>query len=401
MQLGHLKGGYTWVHLKHEVMMFLVNKREQIWDDMVIHVNKSSLSYKDICKHYINASDHTPIADGTGNFIITGACLFLQLPIIIVKPTYVKISHNKVETNIHEYKCTKEDKNLDQSKCSIFMVYNGINYYAPCLPPALRDLYYRKGHTEAHITDVIAKVQDIQEVLPMSDVRATIDQALLHLRAASSLISTMEVTSGAGDVTVGKEAPVLWPNSSTHKRTCQNNVKPLTDAPNGNPGNVDKENGTGQQDTQHSGHNQTRDEAKTDGNHSSSNKKEGSDTQENGDTNDGAEKKIDPPKNSTVRKANQCWCSLVYDSNQDVKDHIKLDHANNSYICSECKQPLGTQQSMWSHFRKQHLGIYQYTCQELKKDSSGVKCGINRDELSEIRFHLETEHGKGRKDVQC
>ena len=40
-------------------MMFLVNKREQIWDDMVIHVNKSSLSYKDICKHYINASNST------------------------------------------------------------------------------------------------------------------------------------------------------------------------------------------------------------------------------------------------------------------------------------------------------------------------------------------------------
>ena len=40
-------------------------------------------------------------------------------------------------------------------------------------------------------------------------------------------------------------------------------------------------------------------------------------------------------------------------------------------------------------------------CQELKKDSSGVKCGINRDELSEIQFHLETEHGKGRTDVRC
>ena len=47
------------------------------------------------------------------------------------------------------------------------------------------------------------------------------------------------------------------------------------------------------------------------------------------------------------------------------------------------------------------MGIYQYTCQELKKDGSGVKCGINRDELSEIWFHLEIEHGKGRTDVRC
>ena len=71
-------------------MQFLVNKREQIYDEMVIHVNKSSLSYKQICEHYINASDATPIADRTGDFIIAGACLFLKRPILIVKPTYVK-----------------------------------------------------------------------------------------------------------------------------------------------------------------------------------------------------------------------------------------------------------------------------------------------------------------------
>ena len=37
LQLGHLRRGYHWVHLKREVMQFLVNKREQIYDDMVIH----------------------------------------------------------------------------------------------------------------------------------------------------------------------------------------------------------------------------------------------------------------------------------------------------------------------------------------------------------------------------
>ena len=311
LQLGHLKRGYTWVHLKREVMMFLVNKREQIWDDMVIHVNKSSLCYKDICQHNINASNSTPIADGTGDFIIAGAHLFLQLPIIIVK-----INRNKMETNVHEYKCTKEDKNLDRSKCAIFMVYNGINYYAPCLPPALRDLYYRKGHTEAHLTDVINKVQDIQQVLPTSDARATIDRALLHLHAASNLINATEVTSGAEDLTAGKEAPVPHPNSGTCKRTCQNNVKPPTDASKGNPGNVDEENGTGQRDTQHSRHNETRGEAETDVNHSSSDEKEGSETQENGDTNDGAEKKIRSTQKFNREKSQPVlvWFSVRFES---------------------------------------------------------------------------------------
>ena len=206
-------------------MQFLVNKREQIYDEMVIHINKSSLSYKQICEHYINASDATPIANGTGDFIIAGAHLFPKRPILIVKPTYVEKPGGKMETKIHEFKSTREDLNLNPSKCSIFMVYNGYNYYAPCLPPMIKEMYYKKGHTEAHLTQVINRFQDIQQLLPTSDVRATMDRALLHIHAASSLLNATEVTSGAGDVTAGKEAPVPHPNSGTHKRTRQNNPK--------------------------------------------------------------------------------------------------------------------------------------------------------------------------------
>ena len=126
LQLGHLKRGYSWVHLKHEVMMFIINKREQIWDEMVIHVNKSSLSYQEICKHYIEATDSTPVADRTGDFIIVGARLFLRLPILIVKPMYVDKPCNNVTSEIHEFKCTKEDKSIDQSKYAIILVYNSL-----------------------------------------------------------------------------------------------------------------------------------------------------------------------------------------------------------------------------------------------------------------------------------
>ena len=385
-------------------MQFLVSKREQIYDEMVIHVNKSSLSYQQICEHYINASDVTLIANRTGDFIITGARLFLKRPILIVKPTYVEKPGRKMDTKIHEFKYMTEDLNLDPSKCLIFMVYNGYNYYAPCLPPMIKEMYYKKVHKEAHLPQVINRFQDIQQLLPMSDARATMDHALLHIHATSSLLNATEVTSGARNVTAGKEVPVPPPHSGTHKRTCQNNPKLPTQNSETNGENVQHENAGGKNDTQSSEHNAQRKESETNRNNfNSEDKEDGSEEEGNTDTNDGhrSDNKIYPPKTSTTRKPNQCWCGLVYDSNQDVEDHIKLDHANNSYICSECKLPLGTQQSLWSHFRKQHLGIYQYTCQELKKDGSGVKCSINRDELSEIRFHLETEHGKGRTDVRC
>ena len=98
MQLGHLPMGYTWVHLKHEVLMFIINKQEAIWDEMAVHVDKSTLSYHDICKHYIEATINTPIAKGTGDFIIAGTCLFLKLPNIIIKLSFVKRKGKKVDT---------------------------------------------------------------------------------------------------------------------------------------------------------------------------------------------------------------------------------------------------------------------------------------------------------------
>ena len=352
-------------------MQFLVNKREQIYDEMVIHINKSSLSYQQICEHYINASDVTPIANGTGDFIITGAHLFLKWPILIVKPTYVEKPGRKMDTKIHEFKCTTENLNLDPSKCSIFMVYNGYNYYAPCLPPMIKEITTKKV-TQKHILRKLLidfKIFSNFYQHLMHEQLWTI--ALLHICAASSLLNATEVTSGAEDVTARKEAPVPCPNSGTHKRTCQNNPKLPTQNSETNGENVQHENAGSENDTQSGEHNAQRKESETNRNNSNSEDMEdGSEEEGNTEMTDGhhSDNKITPPKNSTARKPNQCWCGLVYDSNQDVEDHIKLDHANNSYICSECKLPLGTQQSLWLHFSQAALGnISIYVSGTLKR----------------------------------
>ena len=78
------------------------------------------------------------------------------------------------------------------------------------------------------------------------------DHALLHIRAASSLLNATEVTSGAGDVTAGKEAPVPRPNLRTHKRTRQNNPKFPTQNSKTNGENVQHENASGKNSTQSS-----------------------------------------------------------------------------------------------------------------------------------------------------
>ena len=113
---------------------------------MVIHVNKSSLSYQEICQHYIEASDSTPIADRNRRFYNRGGTSISPAPYFDCENLRMLTNHvNNVTSEIHEFKCTKEDKSIDQSKCVIILVYNGLNYYAATLLPSLRDLYYKKN----------------------------------------------------------------------------------------------------------------------------------------------------------------------------------------------------------------------------------------------------------------
>ena len=113
------------------------------------------------------------------------------------------------------------------------------------------------------------------------------------------------MTSGAGDVTVGKEAPVPRPKMGTHKRTCQNNPKLPTQNSETNGENVQHKNAGGENDTQSSEHNAQRKESKTNRNNSNSEDKEdGSEEYGNTQMTDGhsSDNKITPPKKFNCKK---------------------------------------------------------------------------------------------------
>ena len=121
------------------------------------------------------------------------------------------------------------------------------------------------------------------------------------------------------------------PKLGSRKRTRQNNPKPATDKPKENEENIPEKRNRASWGTEAAKENETGEEGETDGNTESNGERDGeTDTQEGGN-NVSAEKK-DLPKNFSGRKDNQCWCSLVYDSIQDVQHHIKLDHV---MLCSD------------------------------------------------------------------
>ena len=60
-------------------------KRHNLYNRLKEHVDKSKLSYTDICEHYANAKGTAVMPHGTGDFIIFAIRLFIKQPIAIIK----------------------------------------------------------------------------------------------------------------------------------------------------------------------------------------------------------------------------------------------------------------------------------------------------------------------------
>ena len=69
-QLPHIPEGYKWHHLKWQVIVNTVTKREELYDELKPHVNKCNFSYRELCEHFANARGETKMLPGAGDFII-------------------------------------------------------------------------------------------------------------------------------------------------------------------------------------------------------------------------------------------------------------------------------------------------------------------------------------------
>ena len=73
-QLPHLPQGYQWHHLKRQVLANTVIHQDQLYDNLKEHVDKTELSYSEICEHFANVKSTSVIPHGTGDFIIFTTC---------------------------------------------------------------------------------------------------------------------------------------------------------------------------------------------------------------------------------------------------------------------------------------------------------------------------------------
>ena len=126
--------GYQWHHLKRQVIINTVTKWNELVEILQPHVDKTDMSYQEICEHFARVTNKSRIPHGARDFMIFATRLFLDEPIVIIKPSICTKGRQENNEYVVE-KCfiNDEDKCLDKDEFNIIMVWNGLYYYAPAM----------------------------------------------------------------------------------------------------------------------------------------------------------------------------------------------------------------------------------------------------------------------------
>ena len=352
-----------------------------MYEDLIDHVNKSKKSYKDLCEYYANIKSVSQggIPHGDGDFIIAACRIFMNIPIVIVKPKHDDKTKKYTFENIY---CLEEDANLDNSDFPIVLVWNGLNYYGPALEKDLCDVSNKVSTMKGSISTALEKAQEAINMLPSSDCKDNISRSAVFMRAARECLRNTAVTTGTADLTATQSAPFPVPCTpgakATRKRACLRRHD-------------------------HSKRKKSKE----------SQDKEGDNEEDEGEEDQEDDTDSDTETNYTGRADNQCCCGTEFDSEEKLELHVKSVHLSvNSWNCSgyqkkdkktgalvDCHDTFKKREELWKHVRKVHLGIYRYHCS--LKLPSGQKCDRKIEERACWLYHKEVKHNIGKSPYRC
>ena len=132
--------GHTHKHLKHEVLVNLIDDHEYYAMKLQHHLDKQSLTYKDAVIEINNRDDDQAIPPALGDFIIGAICLTMKIPVFIIYPTEDKTTDVNDQpvmenhANIEYLFCQDANKAQTRSPDLVVMVYNGLDYFTLTLP---------------------------------------------------------------------------------------------------------------------------------------------------------------------------------------------------------------------------------------------------------------------------
>ena len=86
--------GHTFKHLKCEVLLNLIEKREAFLTKLQHHLDKQPLSYKDAVLEINSRDSDEEILPTLGDFILAAISLTIGIPIFLIYPTVERSKDN-------------------------------------------------------------------------------------------------------------------------------------------------------------------------------------------------------------------------------------------------------------------------------------------------------------------
>ena len=372
--------GHTFKNLKREVILKLLDERDDMCTLLDPHLQKQSLSYRDAVLEIIKRDNDEPIPEALGDFVLAAISATTQIPIYVIKP----IVERTLDVNnrpVTQYGAEvdflfRKDKQRGKGANLVIMVYNGLDYYAPTLPKEISKMTRNSCTAITHLSDAIGLVEDILEDLPSSLARDSLTKSLSYMRAGSTHLKCTSLTTGTADVTsLPTERPVPHPISeaaaakTAHKRASSTvSVRP----PEKRKKETDEDFGKRQEAYRAA-----------------------------------VQKAAD---RDTKLGRNQCPCGETFAKFQELLDHNANSHPDpTSLKCSKCDKVYKSKGNLWTHVRH-HFKKYYHYCDveyldetDLDQDGNPKKkrCEKGADEVTSVEYHREVYHGVGKASVRC
>ena len=160
--------------------------------------------------------------------IIAAVRMFLNIPILVTQPKISEINTTQKRKVTHweatEWFCTENDVSLDKSQFQIFLVFNGIKFFAPAVYTPRVHLNRTVTQLRESLDKTMDLVKEIIEIAPPSEFFSAYNINVRSLDAADSPSTQAHVATGTATIEHPEEslAPRVPPTqaSSTQKRSA-------------------------------------------------------------------------------------------------------------------------------------------------------------------------------------
>ena len=172
------------------------------------HLAECGKLYKQVIKEQLDENIHPePFV------IIVALRMFLNIPILVIKPKTAEITRTQRRKVTHwegtEWFCIKNDEALDKSQFHIFLVFNGIMFFAPAV-------YTPRVHvnrTETQFWDILDETMDlakeITDTVPPSEFFSAYTIIMKNLDAADSISTHTHIATSTATIALHNDLLLL------------------------------------------------------------------------------------------------------------------------------------------------------------------------------------------------